>query len=80
MTREQCQLQDADVKRLGLLPAIPGAAFRFWRELCAGLGLDPKTVICGLDYRFTALPVGHDKRQWCWPSKLKCPKPQVFHA
>lgn len=54
------RLQTTRIKR-------EGAAWAFWKEVCARRGLDYKTLI-----KRTALPLGHDQ-YWCWPQLLKLP-------
>jgi len=69
--RSTHQLSVENIRELKALRPQSQVAFDFWRRLCAKLGLDSKTVITYPNYRFSALPLGHDKH-WCWPHALGC--------
>jgi hypothetical protein len=59
------------------LPPVDGAAWRFWKAIAEARGLDYRTILGNVSDResFTALPLGHGKKEWCWPASIKCLKP-----
>lgn len=78
--REAYTMSPEDWKAFRQLPwgfECRDKAWEFWRALGDRLGFDYMTVL-PLDLfgrfqgTFTALPIGHNNRTWCWPLRLRC--------
>lgn len=78
--RARYSLTLAEIDDLNRLRPAEGVAFPFWRRIAADRGVDPKTIITavGNHHAFTALPIGHKKPHWCWPSALTLTKRPVY--
>lgn len=75
-SRQIYTLTDAEFRQKQRLPREQGAAWTFWKQVSARLGIDYASILP--DYEnpkskktFTALTLDHSKH-WCWPMPLKC--------
>jgi hypothetical protein len=75
MKRESFLSTPEEYKEYRHLKDEEGVAFEFWGRVALSRGLDYQTIIFEDEtvgyFRFTALPLGHNK-DWCWPMPLKC--------